>query len=192
MKKIERKKFVLKNINNYSYKFDENLEFMINMYINEIRNKYYLPDLIINKNISLPDFIINEPFDLIFNSEKNVFELSKNVFLIKYKNIKDKDECNFGDIPIKEFNDYFANNQTILNIIKNKELNEILAINQDNIYFFLIYESCSYKNKNNQIYNNEKFIFKNVYENEHNLFIIEEKNDIKKIDKELPLSNLLD
>ena len=189
MKKLERKKFILRNIQNYRYKLDNNIIYVVDNVINGIRKIYDLPNLIINKYIKLPNFIINEPFDLIFNPEKEVFQLSNNEFLIKYKNKKGKNGFYIGGIQVSQFENFIKNNQAIINIIINTELDNILVITQENIFYFLIYKSHCNKYEEKFIFD-EPFIFD--YKNEYRLYFIEEKNDIKKITKEeYPCQNVL-
>ena len=72
----------------------------------------------------LPEFLINEKTQLIFNDYDNIFKLSKNFYVFKYK--------------INEFQNYINNNQ-ILNIITIETLNEINIIKQNNFEFISIY-----------------------------------------------------
>ena len=82
----------------------------------------------------LPEFIINEKTQLIFNNYDNMFKLSENFYVFKYR--------------INEFQNFLYNNQ-ILNIITIETLKEINIIQQNNFEFISIYDELN----RNQNYN---------------------------------------
>jgi hypothetical protein len=87
----------------------------------------------------LPEFIINEKTELIFNGHKNIFKLSSSFYIFKY--------------PKNEFQN-LLNNSQILNIITIDELNEINIIEQNNIEFISVYK----RNNGNNINRNNNDI----------------------------------
>ena len=82
----------------------------------------------------LPEFIINEKAQIIFNNNENLYKLSPNFYVFKY--------------PINEFQNFLNNNQ-ILNIITIETLKEINIIQQNNFEFISIYDELN----RNQNYN---------------------------------------
>ena len=133
-----KNKFLFKKENMKEFKYEQN-ESQINVIqkINDIRNENHIPLLKYYKIIYLPEFIINEKTQLIFNDNENPFKLSENFYVFKY--------------PINEFQNYL-NNKQILNIITNKKLKEIKIFEQNNIEFIFIYGDVNRRNK----YNNKK------------------------------------
>ena len=107
----------------FKYKQDESQINLIKK-INDIRKGYHIPLLIYYKIELLPEFIINEKTQLIFNDNENIFRLSDNFYIFKY--------------PINEFQNFLNNNQ-ILNIITIETLKEINIIQQNNFEFISIY-----------------------------------------------------
>ena len=130
-----KNEFLFKKENMKKYKYEQN-ESQINLIqkINDIRKENHIPLLKYYKIIDLPEFIINEKTQLIFNDNENLFKLSDNFYLFKY--------------PINEFQNYL-NNKQILNIITNKKLKEIKIFEQNNIEFIFIYGDVNRKNKYN-------------------------------------------
>ena len=72
----------------------------------------------------LPDFIVNELSEIMFEKYKNIFKLGKEKYLFKYK---------FG-----EFKKYVEENKNIL--IKDK-FNRINIVRRNEIEYVLIYEN---------------------------------------------------
>ena len=134
--KIEKKEFIFKkeNIKEYEYKLNENQINLIDK-INDIRKKNHIPLLKYFEREKLPEFIINEKTQIIFNDNENLFKLSPNFYVFKY--------------PKNEFKNFLNNNQ-ILNIITIETLNEINIIEQSNFVFISIYGDDD-RNKNYSI-----------------------------------------
>ena len=93
--------------------------------INDIRRNNNIPFLNYDKEENLPEFIINEKTELIFNDHKNIFKLSSSFYIFKY--------------PKNEFQN-LLNNSQILNIITIDELNEINIIEQNDIELISVYK----------------------------------------------------
>ena len=131
----EKNEFLFKKENMKEFKYEQN-ESQINLIkkINDIRKENHIPLLKYYNIIFLPEFIINEKTQLIFNDNENPFKLSDNFYVFKY--------------PINEFQNYL-NNKQILNIITNKKLKEIKIFEQNNIEFIFIYGDVNRKNKYN-------------------------------------------
>ena len=125
LKEKEKNEFIFKkeSVKEYQYELNEN---QINLIykINKIREDNHISLLNYDKLEKLPEFLINEKTQLIFNDYDNIFKLSKNFYVFKYK--------------INEFQNYINNNQ-ILNIITIETLNEINIIKQNNFEFISIY-----------------------------------------------------
>ena len=134
----EKKEFIFKkeNIKEYEYKLNENQINLIDK-INDIRKKNHIPLLKYFEREKLPEFIINEKTQIIFNDNENLFKLSPNFYVFKYQ--------------INEFRNFLNNNQ-ILNIITIETLKEINIIQQNNFEFISIYDELNirrnYNNKN--------------------------------------------
>ena len=125
MKKKKRKKeFIFKkeNVKEYKYKLNE-IQINLIQKINDIRKDNHIPLFEYYQIEHLPDFIINEKTQLIFNDNENLFKLSENFYVFKS--------------PINEFQN-FLNNNKILNIITNKKLKTIKIIEQNNFEFIFI------------------------------------------------------
>ena len=118
------------NIKEYKYQLkSEQINFIKK--INYIRNEHNIPFL--NYDISyckIPDFIINEKTDLVFNKHKNIFKFKPYYYLFKY--------------PKNEFQN-LLNEPHVLSIITNDLFDQIEIIEQDDIEFISIY---NYSNKN--------------------------------------------
>ena len=125
LKEKEKNEFIFKkeSVKEYQYELNAN---QINLIykINKIREDNHISLLNYDKLEKLPEFLINEKTQLIFNDYDNIFKLSKNFYVFKYK--------------INEFQNYINNNQ-ILNIITIETLNEINIIKQNNFEFISIY-----------------------------------------------------
>ena len=133
----EKKEFIFKkeNIKEYEYKLNENQINLIDK-INDIRKKNHIPLLKYFEREKLPEFIINEKTQIIFNNNENLFKLSPNFYVFKYR--------------INEFQN-FLNNKQILNIITIETLNIINIIQQNNFELISIYEKLNRrKNKTNK------------------------------------------
>ena len=118
------------NIKEYKYQLkSEQINFIKK--INYIRNEHNIPFL--NYDISyckIPDFIINEKTDLVFNKHKNIFKFKPYYYLFKY--------------PKNEFQN-LLNEPHVLSIITNDLFDQIEIIEQDDMEFISIY---NYSNKN--------------------------------------------
>ncbi len=123
----EKNEFIFKkeNAEAYKYKLNKSQINLINL-INDIRKHSHIPLLKGYKIEKLPEFIINEKTQLIFNDYDNIFKLSQNFYIFKYR--------------INEFQNFLNNNQ-ILNIITNETLNEISVIEKNNFEFISIYDN---------------------------------------------------
>jgi len=133
----EKIEFIFKkdNIKKYEYKLNENQINLIDK-INDIRKKNNIPLLKYFEREKLPEFIINEKTQLIFNDNENLFKLSPNFYVFKY--------------PKNEFKNFLNNNQ-ILYIITIETLNIINIIQQNNFELISIYEKLNRrKNKTNK------------------------------------------
>ena len=125
--------FKQKNVKEYEYKLNENQINLIDK-INGIRKKNHIALLKYFEKEKLPEFIINEKAQIIFNNNENLYKLSPNFYVFKY--------------PINEFQNFLNNNQ-ILNIITIETLKEINIIQQNNFEFISIYDELN----RNQNYN---------------------------------------
>ena len=107
----------------------------------------------------LPEFIINEKTQIIFNNNENLFKLSPNFYVFKYK--------------INEFRNYL-NNKQILNIITIETLNIINIIQQNNFEFISIYDELNIS----QNYNNKPRIQINIDTNINNVNTNDKLNEV--------------
>ena len=112
------------NMKKYQYKLQDNQISLITK-INNIRNNYNMPMFKFNVVEKLPDFIINLKAELFFYPDKNIYKLSPNLYIFKYK----KNEIH-----------NLLNEDKLLNIVKNYFLDKINIIEQNNFYFISIYE----------------------------------------------------
>ena len=69
-------------IEKYKYKLNIN-QIQLIKNINDIRNQNKIPGLIYNEE--LPDFIINEKTKLFFYPNENIYKISNNLYIFKYK-----------------------------------------------------------------------------------------------------------
>ena len=112
----------LANKFNYLYS-DEDLN-VISL-INNFRIRNDLDELEVKSN--LPRCIIDEPTKFIFYDNENIFKLSNNKYLLKYK--------------IGLFNiDFHKNNKEIMNILLISNLNTINIITQGKTQYILLYD----------------------------------------------------
>ena len=133
----EKNQFIFnkENIKEYEYELNKNQINLIDK-INDIREEKHIPSLIYYEREKLPEFIINEKTQIIFNNNENLFKLSPNFYVFKYK--------------INEFRNYL-NNKQILNIITIETLNIINIIQQNNFEFISIYDVSNIsQNSNNK------------------------------------------
>ena len=112
------------NMKKYQYKLQDNQISLITK-INNIRNNYNMPMFKFNVVEKLPDFIINLKAELFFYPDKNIYKLSPNLYIFKYR----KNEIH-----------NLLNEDKLLNIVKNYFLEKINIIEQNNFYFISIYE----------------------------------------------------
>ena len=151
--------YIFREDNIKVYKYDLKYEqiFLIEK-INKIRNEHNIPflkyDYIYCK---IPDFIINEKTDLVFNKHKNIFKFKPYYYLFKY--------------PKNEFQN-LLNEPHVLSIITNDLFDQIEIIEQDDIEFISIY---NYSNKN-EINLNRSNINNNI--NTNNNVIINTNNKV--------------
>ena len=121
----EKNEFIFKKENVEGYEYEQNKSQMnLIQKINDIRKDNNIPLLKYYQIVHLPDFIINEKTQLIFNFNENLFKLSDDFYVFKY--------------PINEFQNFLNNNQ-ILNIITNETLKTIKIIEQNNFEIICIY-----------------------------------------------------
>ena len=146
--------FKKENAEAYEYKLNKSQINLIQK-INDIRKDNHIPLLKYNEIEKLPEFIIKEKTQLIFNNYDNMFKLSENFYVFKYR--------------INEFQNFLYNNQ-ILNIITIETLNEINIIEQSNFVFISIYGDDD-RNKN---YSNKHRIHVDINTN-IKIFNIEDK-----------------
>lgn len=135
MKKKNEFIFKKENVETYKYKLKESQINLIQK-INDIRKDNHIPLLEYNQIVYLPDFIINEKTQLIFNDNETLFKLSDNFYVFKYR--------------INEFQNFLKNNK-ILNIITIKTLKIIKIIEQNNFEFIIIYGEVNRRNNYNNI-----------------------------------------
>lgn len=131
--------FTKENIEKYKYKLNIN-QIQLIKNINDIRNQNKIPGLIYNEE--LPDFIINEKTKLFFYPNENIYKISNNLYLFKYKK--------------NEFQN-FLKNKEILNIITIDLLSRINIIEQKNMEIISIFNGNINKsnNKINNTLNND-------------------------------------
>ena len=117
----------IKNIEkNLKHKFFNRDEYIISV-INNMRSYNNLS--LLNTKYTLPNRIINEQTKFIFYNYQNIFKLSDNKYILKYKLRSFK-----IDSPI-----FTDNNKDIIIILLKKNLNTINLISQGKIQYFLIY-----------------------------------------------------
>jgi len=124
MSERDRKEFLLNNYKNISYKITRKQKNLIKK-INEYRKKNNLQELLNDKLNKIPNFIMNEPAELMMNSDQHIFRLSNKEYLFKY--------------TIGEFENNFQNgDMNILKILSDENLNHIKIIERNNFeYIFL-------------------------------------------------------
>ena len=157
----ERKKYVMNNYKNYTYNITKEQYYLINK-INYFRDQEGLLKLRVDNKI--PDFIIDKPALLIFNSEENFFKFSNTQFLFKFH------KGNFKE-------NFEKRNENIINIISKAYLNQINIISQGEYEYVFIYENLGdyydyfdnpyveekYRGKEYQKFNLDNDIYDTVY-----------------------------
>jgi len=127
--KIKYLKNIEKNLEHLQKKEDLN----IISSINNLRISNNLNELKVMTN--LPKCIIDKPNELIFDNYENIFRLSDNKYILKYK--------------LGSFNfDLQNKNKEIMNLLLNKNINGINIINQGKIKYILL--NCFYEFDNEE------------------------------------------
>ena len=141
----DRKKFILDNHLNFRCKYFHDEENIINK-INNMRNNKDISELGYNYNMTIPDWIINKPTELMLNPTQNIIRFSEKKFLLKY--------------PIGKFMDFINDNDIqLIDIILKENLNFIEIITQKNYQYILIYHKDFYFPYRN-IFNKGKYSYK--------------------------------
>ena len=138
--------------------------------INDIRKENHIPLLKYYKIEKLPEFIINEKTQIIFNDNENLFKLSPNFYVFKYR--------------VNEIQNFLNNNQ-IMNIITFEALKNINIIERNNLEFISIYYSIN-RSKN---YNNIPRIHLNI---ETNINIINAEDKLNEKSESLTVTEISD
>jgi mRNA-degrading endonuclease RelE of RelBE toxin-antitoxin system len=124
MSERDRKAFLLNNYKNIEYKNTLDQHYLIKI-INEYRENNNLPKLLKDKLRKIPDFMMNEPAEIMINPKQHIFKLSDNKYLFKY--------------PVGEFEIIFKNRDiNILAILSNENLNYIKIITKNNFEYIFI------------------------------------------------------
>ena len=125
---INKMKYIKNIEKNLKHKFFERDKYIISV-INDMRSYNNLS--LLNTKYTIPNCIINEPTKFIFYNKENIFKLSDNKYILKYK---------LGSFEIDSpiFTD---NNKDIINILLKKNLNTINLITQGKFQYFLIYNN---------------------------------------------------
>jgi len=109
----------------YEYYFDDNQIDIIEKF-NDIRKNNNISKLYYYKRNNLPNFIINKKTEIIFFPDRYIYELSTNLYIIKFN------KNDFLNIITKK---------EIINKITIDLLDKINIIEQDNFYFISIYKN---------------------------------------------------
>ena len=80
----ERKKYLLKKYYYYSIKKTKNF-FFIHFIINNKRKEMNIPELKVDEDDEIPNYIINAPGEILLYPENNIFKLANNEYLFKYR-----------------------------------------------------------------------------------------------------------
>lgn len=125
--KNDKLKYISENANKFLFNHSKEQMNLIEL-INKFRTDNNIGELTVYEfNNLLPDFIINEPSELILFQYKSIFKLSKNKYLFIY--------------PTGEFaNKFKRNNPDILDILLNENLNRIIIIKKGYNEYILIYQ----------------------------------------------------
>ena len=124
MKENEKREFLLNNYKNMTYNFTLEQKYLI-ISINKFRKENNLSKLFVHKVKRIPDYIMNEPAQIMMDSQNNFFKLSNNEYLFRY--------------PIGEFENKFKNKDTnILSALLNEKLNYINIITKGNTEYVYI------------------------------------------------------
>ena len=139
----ERKKYVLNNYSNYTYKLTSNQYYLINT-INNFRQKKRINKLRVNNKI--PNYLIDRPTELMINSGQNFFKLSDTEFLFKFQ------EGNFEE-------NFEKKNENIINILSKDNLNQINIISKGEYEYIFIYGNFNsfYNYYDDEKYSNEMY-----------------------------------
>lgn len=130
--KNERKQYVLNNYKNFKTTITNQQKELVNA-INDYRRYNDIPLLGVCQCRSIPDFLINEPTEMMLFAEQKIFKLSNKKYL--FKNVVGEFEINFNR---KERN--------ILNILLKDNLNHIQIITYQKMEYVYIYklDVCKY------------------------------------------------
>jgi len=124
MPERDRKHFLLNNYKNIQYKNTLDQQYLIKI-INEYRESNNLPKLLVDKFRKIPNFIMNEPAEIMINSDQHIFKLSDKEYLFKY--------------PVGEFEINFKNKEiNIIEILSKENLNHIKIITKKNFEYIFI------------------------------------------------------
>ena len=145
----ERKKFVLYKFNQFSY---EDIKVFLDPFINIYRQQLNIPELKSDEDGKIPNFIINEPSEIMLYPEKNIFKLSNKEYLFKFS--------------FNEFrNKIWKKDKEVLDILlkDNLEYIKYIKISEKDEYF-LVYEKSE-----NKRYYRKKFNKNALYEDDINI-----------------------
>jgi len=149
LNKKEQYEFIFKkeNIEKYEYILNANQILLINK-INNIRDNYNIPKLKYNTTECLPDFIVNEKTELVFNEEKYIHKISDNLYIFNY--------------PKNEFQNLLYTTE-IISILTNDYLDSINILEKNSIELISIY-NCNNINKPNMNNNHRRIISLDIKE----------------------------
>jgi len=149
LNKKEQYEFIFKkeNIEKYEYILNANQILLINK-INDIRDNYNIPKLKYNTTECLPDFIVNEKTELVFNEEKYIHKISDNLYIFNY--------------PKNEFQNLLYTTE-IISILTNDYLDSINILEKNSIELISIY-NCNNINKPNMNNNHRRIISLDIKE----------------------------
>ena len=131
----ERKQYLLDNCVQFKYINSKMLSIWTTSDINDYRKELKLPRLNDGKNVSIQNFIENEPGEMLLYPEKNIFKLSNKEYLFKYpigefeKKVKNKDK-EVMDILIKDNLQYII----IIFALENDEYILVYEESDNNIF----------------------------------------------------------
>ena len=148
--------FKKENMKIYIYKLNDTQIKLIDK-INHLRARNKIPKLEYKKEQQLSEYIINNKTELIFYTEKNIYEFSNKYYLIKY--------------PINECQDDFKD-KDIINILKKDSLDTINVIRKNNYEYIALY---------NRRLNNEKNKDKINRKNNENQIVSINNNNLREI-----------
>ena len=127
MRENEKSKFLLDNYKNMEYTNSQREKDLINS-INEFREENNLPIFQFQNSFTLPNYVMNEPSEIMINPEQNLFvKYTKKKYLFRYS--------------VGEFQEKFKNKEpNIISVLLNGDLNAIRIITKDNTEFIDIYQ----------------------------------------------------